>query len=112
MFKKSRFYLSALIASLITFSLLVVPNVKACEDIPQTLLSLYVNSDLVVLATYESQGEIVKSNEDEYGYSFEIERNLLITKVLKGNSELKNVSFTALSIFQIQARNPVSRRRL
>lgn len=93
MFKKSRFYVSAILSALILVSLLVTSNVKACEDPPQTLLSLFMNSDLVVLAKYESNGEGKKVSEDEYGYSLEAERNLVISKVFKGQQDLPQVSF-------------------
>ncbi len=102
MFRKTRYYVSATFASLVLFSLLVTPNVRACEDIPQTLLSVYMNSDLVILATYESDGAILKSNEDEYGYSLEIDRNLVIDKVLKGPEDLKKISFSNDEYHSIQ----------
>jgi hypothetical protein len=95
MFKKSRLYLSAIFASVVLFSVIVSTSVRACEDIPQTLLSLYVNSDYVVLADYVSDGATVKSNEDEYGYSYEIERNLSIVKILKGTEDLRTVTFSS-----------------
>src|SRR5687767_5174975 len=93
MLKKSRLYFSAMIAAMVLVSLLVTTNVKACEDPPQTLLSLYMNSDLVILANYAGNGEAKKTNEDEYGYSLETERNLSVVKVLKGQDDLKAVSF-------------------
>jgi hypothetical protein len=94
MLKKSRLYLSAIISALILVSLLVTTNVKACEEPPQTLLSLYMNSDLIVLAKYDSDGNSQKSYEDEYGYTLDVDRNLLITKVFKGQKGLETVSFT------------------
>lgn len=94
MFKKSRLIISSVFAMLVLFSLLVTTSVRACEDIPQTLLSLYMNSEIIVLATYESDGAKVKSDEDEYGYGYEIERNLAIVQILKGPKELKTVTFS------------------
>ncbi len=93
MLKKSRLYFSAMVAAMVLVSLLVTTNVKACEELPQTLLSLYMNSDLVILAKYESNGEAKKTYEDEYGYTMEAERNLSVIKVLKGQNDLKAVSF-------------------
>src|SRR5687767_11520777 len=93
MLRKSRLYFYAICAALVLVSLLVTSGARACEDPPQTLLALYMNSDLVVLAKYESDGESKKSHEDEYGYTFDIERNLSLTKVYKGQSDLKTVSF-------------------
>jgi hypothetical protein len=93
MLKKSRFYISAMLTALVLVSLLITSNVKACEDAPQTLLSLFMNSDLVVLAKYEGNGESKKVSEDEYGYSLEANRNLAISKIFKGQNDLKRVSF-------------------
>ena len=93
MLRKSRLYLSAMCAALILVSLLITSAAKACEEPPQTLLSLYMKSDLVILAAYESDGKAEKSNEDEYGYMLETERNLSIEKIFKGQKDLKTVQF-------------------
>lgn len=93
MFRKSRLYFSALVALLALASLLLTANVKACDEAPLTLLSLYMNSDLIVVARYDSESEPKKNNEDEYGYSLETERKLVLTKVFKGQKDLKSVSF-------------------
>ncbi len=82
-----------MVATLVLASLLITANVKACEDVPQTLLALYMNSELVVIAKYDSESEPKKSNEDEYGYSLDTERKLVFTKVFKGPEDLKSVSF-------------------
>lgn len=82
-----------MLASLVLASLLLTSNVKACEEAPQTFLSLYMNSDLIVIAKYDSESEPQKSNEDEYGYSLETERKLVFTKVFKGQQDLKSISF-------------------
>lgn len=92
MLKKSRLYVSAMLAALVLASLLITSNVNACGEPPQTLLSLYMNSNLIVLAKYESNGESKKSSEDEYGHSVETTRNLSVIKVYKGQNDLKNVS--------------------
>src|SRR5690349_5215446 len=93
MLRKTRLYFSAIIAALALASLLMTANVKACEEAPLTLLSLYMNSDLIVIAKYESESEPQKANEDEYGYSLESQRKLVFTKVFKGRTDLKSVSF-------------------
>lgn len=80
-------------AALVSISLLVTSGARACEEPPQTLLALYMNSDLIVLAKYESNGEAKKSHEDEYGYTLDTERNLLVTKVYKGQKDLRTLSF-------------------
>jgi len=93
MFRKSRLYFSVMCAALVLMSLLITSNARACEEPPQTLLSLYMSSDLVVLAKYENDGESKKSFEDEYGYSLETPRTLSLVKVFKGQKDLKTVSF-------------------
>lgn len=93
MLKRSRLYFSAMLTALVLASLLITSNVKACEEEPQTFLSLYMNSDLIVLAKYKNDGETKKANEDEYGYSTETPRNLEIVKVYKGQKDLQTVSF-------------------
>ena len=102
MLKKSRFYLSAMLSALVLVSLLVTSNIKACDDAPQTLLSLYMNSDLVVLAKYTGNGEGKKVSEDEYGYSLEAARNLEIAKIFKGQNDLKQTSFLMSDYFPAQ----------
>lgn len=93
MLRKSRLYFYAICAALVLVSLLITSGARACEEPPQTLLTLYMNSDLVVLAKYESNGEAKKSSEDEYGYTLEAERNLSLTKIYKGQKDLKTLSF-------------------
>jgi hypothetical protein len=82
-----------MLSALVLASLLMTANVKACEEAPQTFLSLYMNSDLVVLARFDSESEAKKANEDEYGYSLETERKLVFTKVFKGQKNLNSISF-------------------
>ena len=93
MLKKSRLYFSAIVSALVLASLLLTSSVKACEEAPQSFLSLYMNSDLVVIARYDSESEPQKSNEDEYGYTLDTDRKLVITKIFKGQKDLKSVSF-------------------
>jgi hypothetical protein len=93
MLKKSRLYFSAMCAALVLVSLLLTSTARACEEEPPTLLTLYMNSDLVVLARYESNGESKKSFEDEYGYTLDTERKLSLTKIYKGQKNLKTVLF-------------------
>src|SRR5215210_2566041 len=93
MLRKSRLYFYVICAALVLISLLMTSGARACEDPPQTLLALYMNSDLIVLAKYESDGEAKKSHEDEYGYTLDTERNLSLTKIYKGQNDLKTLSF-------------------
>ena len=90
MLKKSRLYFSAMCAALVLVSLLLTSTARACEEEPPTLLTLYMNSDLVVLARYESNGESKKSFEDEYGYTLDTERKLSLTKIYKGQTGFEN----------------------
>src|SRR5687767_5438231 len=99
MLRKSRLYFYAICAALVLISLLVTSGARACEEPPQTLLALYMNSDLIILAKYESNGESKKSHEDEYGYSLDTERNLSVTKIYKGQKDLKTISFTFSDYF-------------
>ncbi len=92
MLRKFRLYFSAMITALVLVSLLVSSNAKACDEAPQTFLSLYMNSELIVTARFESESKPVKSNEDEYGYTLESERKLVFTKIYKGQqTELESV---------------------
>ena len=81
-----------MLAALVSVSMLLTANVQACDEPPQTLLSLYMSSDLIVIAKFESESAPVKNNEDEYGYSLDTERKLVFTKVLKGQTDLESVS--------------------
>jgi hypothetical protein len=92
MLRKSRLYFSAVLAVLALVSLLTTANVKACEEAPQSFLSLYMNSDSIVIARFESESAPKKTDESEYGYSLETERKLVFTKIFKGNKDLKSVS--------------------
>lgn len=80
-------------SALTVASLLLTANVKACEEEPQSFLSLYMNSELVVIARFDSESAPKKTDESEYGYSLETERKLVFTKVFKGAPNLKSVSF-------------------
>jgi hypothetical protein len=93
MLRKSRLYFSAVLAALVLVSLLTTANVKACEEEPQSFLSLYMNSDLIVIARYDSESAPKKTDESEYGYTLETERKLVLTKIFKGAQDLKSVSF-------------------
>lgn len=93
MVRKSKLYFTAMLAALVLTSLLITSSVSACEEEPQTFLSLYMNSDLIVIAKYNGNGKPVKSNEDQYGYTLDTERKLLISKVFKGQQDLRTASF-------------------
>lgn len=97
MLKHIRFLTSATFVAILLVSTLIlsVPvRVNACEDSPPaTLLSLYMSSDLVVVAnlTSEKDGKIT-TDENDY-YFIEVNRNLRVSSVLKGKSR-SNLIFT------------------
>lgn len=90
MLKQIRFLTGAtFIAVLLVSTLILTVPVKvvACEDAPPaTLLALYMNSDLIVVAnlTGEKDGKIT-NDETDY-YFIEINRNLRVSSVLKGKT--------------------------
>lgn len=92
MLRKFRLHFSAILAAFVLASMAFTSNVKACEEEPKTFLSLYMSSDMVVLAKFDSETEAVKSNEDDYGYSLDTERTLVFSKIFKGQTELKSIS--------------------
>jgi hypothetical protein len=61
--------------------------------IPSTLLSLYLQSDLIILADYKDERITKRENENENGFYASLERDLNINKVFKGNAGLKTVSY-------------------
>lgn len=94
MLKQSRIIFSATFVAVLLFSLFIAPDsAKACGEPPKTLISLYLESSLIVLAKVDGN-KIVKVEEDEYGTWTELERNLTIIKTLKGRTNLKTVSYT------------------
>lgn len=94
MFKSSQKVFSAILIAFLFVFLFITPNsTKACEEEPQTLLSLYLYSDLIILAELDSSNIIKREDESEYGYSVQIERNLKIIQILKGQPNLKDISF-------------------
>ncbi len=96
MLRKFRLHFSAILAAFVLASMAFTSNVKACEEEPKTFLSLYMSSEMIVLAKFDSETEPVKSNEDEYGYSLDSQRTLVFTKIYKGQTELKSISYADL----------------
>ncbi|MCW5959784.1 MAG: hypothetical protein KIS76_06440 [Pyrinomonadaceae bacterium] len=101
MLQNNRSKYFAFIVFILAIAIFTPRNVNACEEIPQTLLSLYMNSDVIVLANYESDGVSTKTHEDEYGYTLELERNLRILRVLKGANTLETISFRSSDYFPV-----------
>jgi hypothetical protein len=103
--KRSRFFISATLVAVLFASLFVLSPVRtrACPDSPpETLLSLYLTSDLIVVAeiTGEETGEALEDNE--YYTSAEIYRSLKVSSTLKGKAPADLV-FTQLN-YQYKAK--------
>jgi hypothetical protein len=95
MFRSSQKLFSAsLIAVLFVFLFIAPSTARACAEEPQTLLSLYLQSDLIILADYESNRIINQEEESEYGSWVEIGHHLRVVKILKGPAGLETVSFS------------------
>ena len=95
MFKPSQKIFSAIsIAFLFVFLFITPKAATACEEAPQTLLSLYLTSDLIILADIDSSTIVKTEDESEYGTWMEVKRNLRIVKILKGQPGLEKVEFT------------------
>ncbi len=84
-----RFFVSVVVIFVLLFSLCALPAKisarKACPvEIPDSLLTLYLKSDLVIVASIESERFLKTVEEYEYGSTFEEEKNLQIFDTLKG----------------------------
>lgn len=96
MLKKSRLFFTAILVALLLFSPFIVPSsAQACPvRIPSTLLSLYLESDLIILADYKSEQITGRENEDENGFYASLERDLDVIQILKGKENLKQITFS------------------
>lgn len=98
MFKQSRIFFSAtMIAFLFVSTLILSTGVSAksgkCPvELPRTLLSLYLASDLVVIADFKNESVTKTETEDENGYYADIKRDLDVSKTFKGQKTAE-VSF-------------------
>lgn len=91
MSKQIRLVLSAALITLLFVSV-PIQRAEACPPPPpDTLLELYLRSDLIILADYTSENVIARDNENDDGYFAQIERNLSVVKRLKGLEDLKRV---------------------
>ena len=85
-----RFFVSAMIVFVLLFSLCALQPAevsarKRCPvEIPDSLLTLYLKSDLIVVASVESERFLKTIEENEHGSTFETEKNLQIFETLKG----------------------------
>lgn len=97
MLKQIRIVFSAfLIATFFISTFIFSPkNTQACPvRIPSTLLSLYLQSDLIVLADFTDEEILKRENENKHGFYAQLEKDLVITKVLKGKTDSEEISFT------------------
>ncbi len=97
MLKHIRFFVSAALVTVLLISTLFLSkpiSIKACPPSPpDTLLSLYLKSDLIVVADVKSE-EDGKIMIDEKDYqNIEVNRNLRVLSVLKGKTA-KNFVYT------------------
>ena len=84
-----RSFASALIIFVLLFSICALPeNVSArrrCPaEEPDSLLTLYLKSDLIVVASTQSEKVLKMTNEYEYGSYFDVEKKLNVSETLKG----------------------------
>jgi len=101
MFKQSRFFFSAGVIAVLLVSLFFFPNnisakSKRCPiELPKTILSLYLQSEQVVIAEVSDEKVLKVENENatEENYYFDVERNLDVIKTFKGQ-KLNKISFT------------------
>jgi hypothetical protein len=94
MFKSTQILFSAtLIAFLFIFLFITPYSARACAEEPQTLLSLYLNSDVIILADYESAKILEKEDTTEYGYWQKLQSTLKVLRIFKGQKDLEKVSF-------------------
>lgn len=94
MFKSTQILFSATLIAFLFVFLFITPNsARACMEEPQTLLTLYLNSDVIILADYESAKILQKEDVTEYGYWLELQSTLNVVRILKGQKDLEKVSF-------------------
>ena len=84
-----RSFAAVLIVFVLLFSICVLPeNVSArrrCPaEAPDSLLTLYLKSDLIVVASIESEKVLKMTSEYEYGSYFDVEKKLDVSETLKG----------------------------
>ena len=79
MLKQVRLIFSAVLVAMLFTSVFIFSSktAKACPvRIPSTLLSLYLQSDLIILADYKDERITKRENENENGFYASLERDL------------------------------------
>lgn len=84
-----RFFVCGLVVFALLFSVgsqsLAAKSRKRCPvRIPDSLLTLYLKSDLIVRGTISGEKFLKKTHEYDYGYLFNTQKNLRVSKTLKG----------------------------
>lgn len=84
-----RYFASALIVFVLLFSVCALPeniSARSCpSEPPDSLLTLYLKSDLIVVASIESEKVLKMTSEYEYGSYFDVEKILDVSDTLKGS---------------------------
>lgn len=101
MFKQSRFFFSLSIITVLSVSIFFLPNdvsakTKRCPvELPKPLLTLYLQSETVVIADIANEKftRVTDENSTEESSYFNIERNLSVVKTFKGQ-KMNEISFT------------------
>lgn len=101
MLKQSRFFFSAGVVTVLLISFFSLPNnlsakTKRCPiELPKPLLSLYLQSEYVVIADIANEkfSKVKNEDSDEESYYFDVERTLDVVKTFKG-SKLNKISFS------------------
>jgi len=101
-----RAFASVVVIFVLLCSVCVLPetvSAKRCgAEIPDSLLTLYLESDLVVVASIKSEKVLKVAEEYEYGKYLDVEKSLEISDTLKGR-RLDSVTF---NISEFKSKNP------
>jgi hypothetical protein len=86
MFKRSRFFTSAMLVAVLFASLFIFSNPsRACPaPPPETLLALYLKSDLIVVAEIAAEKDGKITGDYESAFNVEVHRSLKVSAALKG----------------------------
>ncbi|MDQ3711683.1 MAG: hypothetical protein M3388_05640 [Acidobacteriota bacterium] len=101
-----RAFASVLVIFVLLSSVCILPetvSAKRCgAEIPDSLLTLYLESDLVVVASIKSEKVLKITEESEYGNYLEVEKSLEISDTLKGRDS-DSVTF---NFSEFKSKNP------
>lgn len=100
------FFACAFVVFVLLFSIAFQPEAamarKRCPaEIPDSLLTLYLKSDLIVVGSIQSEKVLKKTQEYDYGSSFEVEKNLSVSETLKG----REANSAAFVVSQFKSKN-------